>query len=134
MQQKVFAATGTYYPGLMTSSKPRTQGWLEVFGEETQSIPGLADVHLSLTRVVTIGRREGLYLCIDHASISRNHAEIRYMQGQYVLHDLGSRNGTSVNGYKLVPGGTHVLKPQDRIQFGKYITFLFQERPLEVGV
>jgi NAD(P)H-nitrite reductase large subunit len=131
MQQKVFAATGTYYPALTTSPEAQTQGWLEAFGEETQRIAGLADVHLSLTRVMTIGRREGLYLCIDHVSVSRNHAEIRYMHGQYVLHDLGSKNGTSVNGRNLASGSAYILKPQDRVQFGKHITFLFQERPVE---
>jgi NADPH-dependent 2,4-dienoyl-CoA reductase/sulfur reductase-like enzyme len=136
MQQTAFAATGTYYPVLFPAGGAElacsyTEGWLEAYGEETYRIPGVTNVYLSLTRVVTIGRREGLYLCIDHASVSRNHAEIRYMRGQYILHDLGSKNGTSVNGNKLASGSTYILKPQDRIQFGKHITFLFQERPLK---
>jgi NADPH-dependent 2,4-dienoyl-CoA reductase/sulfur reductase-like enzyme len=131
MQQTVFRATGTYHPVLFTQPKVRTEGWLEAFGEVTLSIPGVAHVRLSSTKVMTIGRRQGLYLCIDHASVSRNHAEIRYMNGQYILHDLGSKNGTSVNGQKLTSGSTYILKPQDYIQFGKYITFLFQERLLK---
>ncbi len=131
MQQTAFAATGTYYPVLVTEPKSRTEGWLEAFSAETRLVAGLARVQLSQTKVVTVGRREGLYLCIDHASVSRNHAEIRYMQGQYILRDLGSRNGTSVNGHMLVSGSTHILKSQDYIQFGKQVTFLFQEQPLE---
>ncbi len=136
MQQTAFTATGTYYPVLFPAvekelSLTYTEGWLEAYGEETRLIPGVTNIYLSLTRVVTIGRREGLYLCIDHASVSRNHAEISYMHGQYILHDLGSKNGTSVNGSKLASGSTHVLKPEDLIQFGKHITFRFQQRPLK---
>ena len=34
---------------------------------------------------------------LDHGSVSRRHAEISYANGQYVLHDMGSTNGTFVN-------------------------------------
>lgn len=131
MQQAAFAATGTHYPVLFTEPKPHTEGRLEAFDEESRRVSGLAQIRLSLSRVTTIGRREGLYLCIDHTSVSRNHAEICYMHGQYILRDLGSKNGTSVNGRWLASGSTYILKPQDRIQFGKHVTFLFQERVLE---
>jgi len=84
---------------------------------------------LSQTRTITIGRQPGIPLLIDHDSVSRLHAEISYVDGQYVLRDLGSANGTFVNTTPLPPGSAHPLQMGDRLQFGR-VTYLFQvEQP-----
>jgi pSer/pThr/pTyr-binding forkhead associated (FHA) protein len=57
------------------------------------------------------------------AKVSRRHARISLRDGQYMIEDLGSTNGTFVNrGHRLVPGHRHVLNDGDEIIVGK--TFL----------
>jgi hypothetical protein len=62
---------------------------------------------------MAVGRKEGIYLCIDHASVSREHAEIRYANGQYILRNLSRTNGTFVNGIALEFGHASILKLND---------------------
>ncbi len=52
-----------------------------------------------------IGREPPCELTLDDPHISRRHAEVRYEQGRWWLVDLGSRNGTRLNG-KLVQRAT----------------------------
>jgi len=85
------------------------------------------EILLSQTKVMTIGRQIGAYLLIDKDSISRRHAEISYANRQYVLRDVGSSNGTFVNEARLEMGRAYILKPDDRVSFGK-VKFVFQER------
>jgi Protein of unknown function (DUF3662)/FHA domain len=50
------------------------------------------------TDPITIGRLDECDITIDDANVSRRHAEIRPERDGYVLLDLGSTNGTRVNG------------------------------------
>lgn len=95
--------------------------------------PMLVETRLSQTKIVTIGRQAGAYLLIDDAAISRRHAEISCANGQYILRDLGSANGTFINGKRLDAGSAHPLKPNDLVQFGKIARFTFQLRPVPVA-
>lgn len=47
---------------------------------------------------VVIGRDEGCNLSLSDASVSRRHAKIRLIDNQVMVEDLGSTNGTAVNG------------------------------------
>ncbi|MDO8886815.1 DUF3662 and FHA domain-containing protein [Candidatus Oleimmundimicrobium sp.] len=51
--------------------------------------------------ITTIGRLESNDVPIKDASISRVHAEIRAIENNFVLKDLGSTNGTLLNGEKI---------------------------------
>jgi pSer/pThr/pTyr-binding forkhead associated (FHA) protein len=53
---------------------------------------------------------------LDDPNVSRRHAEIRPRGGSWVLTDLGSTNGSRLNGRKL--DGSEVLKPGDEIELG----------------
>jgi DNA-binding NtrC family response regulator len=53
---------------------------------------------------------------LKDATISRRHAEIRPHHGRLRLHDLGSRNGTFVNGARVA--GVQALDPGDVIRLG----------------
>nr|HET6902932.1 FAD-dependent oxidoreductase [Ktedonobacteraceae bacterium] len=88
-------------------------------------VSSIGGAYLSQTKVVTIGRQEGVGLLIKHGTISRRHAEVSYANGQYVLRDVQSRNGTFVNGTRLEAGGVHVLTPNEKVRFGD-VTFTFQ--------
>ncbi len=87
-----------------------------------------AETRLSQTRMMTVGRQEGVHLLVDEATVSRRHAEISYANGQFILHDLGSTNGTFVNDARLEPSSTYVLKPDDVVRFGKAVKFSFVTR------
>lgn len=71
----------------------------------------------------TLGRCSGATVSIDEPSISRSHATVvRTKDGQHVLRDLGSRNGTFVNGRSVTRAR---LRSGDRIQLGSDLLLLF---------
>ncbi|WP_415949015.1 FHA domain-containing protein [Streptomyces sp. KLOTTS4A1] len=63
-----------------------------------------------------IGRDPGSSLRLSHETVSRRHAELVLQGGIWVLRDLGSTNGTSVNGRRVV--GATVVREGDHIAFG----------------
>jgi hypothetical protein len=63
-----------------------------------------------------IGRMEGNNICLEDPEISRRHARVVLQGGDCVLYDLGSRNGTFVNGLKV---RSRVLKHGDAICMGQ---------------
>ncbi len=79
-----------------------------------------------------IGRQQGIALSLEHRSVSRNHAAIGFINGQYVLRDMGSANGTFVNALPLAPDKMHILQPNDKIRFGD-VQFRFQLRPQPIN-
>ncbi len=70
----------------------------------------------------TIGRTEDNYILLSDQSISRNHANITILGNTFSVKDLGSSNGTFVNG-KRVNGDT-AIQPGDQIRFGN-VSFVF---------
>ncbi|CAL9403280.1 FHA domain-containing protein [Streptomyces pilosus] len=64
-----------------------------------------------------IGRDPASGLRISHETVSRVHAELRHQGGLWVLRDLGSTNGTTVNGRRVV--GAAVVREGDQIGFGR---------------
>jgi HD-GYP domain-containing protein (c-di-GMP phosphodiesterase class II) len=68
--------------------------------------------------ILRAGRLASLEIVLDDTSVSRRHAEVRSTDQGWQVRDLGSTNGTFVNGVRL--GTTErPLKPRDVIQFGK---------------
>jgi hypothetical protein len=66
---------------------------------------------------LVVGRDVGLGLSLaSESSVSRRHAEVAKGPGGVVVRDLGSTNGTYVNGAKLQ--GETVLRPGDELRFG----------------
>ncbi|HWP40584.1 MAG TPA: ATPase, T2SS/T4P/T4SS family [Tepidisphaeraceae bacterium] len=65
---------------------------------------------------LTIGRHPGNMLVLDDTQASRNHCVIEQAGQDYILRDLGSRNGTRVNGALVA---SHVLSPGDVITIGQ---------------
>jgi tetratricopeptide (TPR) repeat protein len=77
-------------------------------------------------RPVTIGREQGNTIVIDSAFVSKAHAVIRYVAGQYQVEDLKSANGTRVNGQ---PIAMSVLVPNDVLEVGDQ-RFVFREKTM----
>ena len=76
-----------------------------------------AGATFALAATVTIGRDPANTLVItDDAYISSHHASVLHSDGQVVVDDHGSRNGTYLNGTKLAR--RHTVHTGDRIQVG----------------
>jgi pSer/pThr/pTyr-binding forkhead associated (FHA) protein len=109
----------------------------EVLGEEVTFPRGLKltipdsrrSLEVPLTREVSIGRLDPASACypgVDLSSdggldkgISRRHAQITRRGSEVFVEDLGSINGTLLNGKKLMPYSPHMLKSGDELQLGK---------------
>jgi pSer/pThr/pTyr-binding forkhead associated (FHA) protein len=59
----------------------------------------------------------------DNSNISRNHAEIEFKDGKFVLTDLGSSNGTTINGQRIA--GEIALNDGDFITLGNSVIVEF---------
>ena len=57
---------------------------------------------------------------IDSPTVSRRHARIRISEGEAVLEDLGSKNGTFVNGERVSTVAR--LKDGDEVQIGSVVS------------
>jgi len=78
--------------------------WTDVF----RLVPG---------QTVTIGRAATNQIVIKDDRCSRNHAEVFLSEGQWILRDLDSRNGTMVGEQRIE--GDWVLQPADLIRVGR---------------
>jgi hypothetical protein len=64
----------------------------------------------------TMGRSRQCDVTVDDPNVSRQHAEVRPRGGSWVLNDMGSTNGSRLNGHRV--DGSEVLKPGDEIELG----------------
>lgn len=71
-----------------------------------------------------IGRDPHVDISISIPEVSRRHARLRFEMDGYIIEDLGSTNGTFVNGQRL--SGPHVLRPGEKIQLGDAVTLLYK--------
>lgn len=87
------------------------------FREEMQALRATGEIPLNGDAV--IGRDPGPGgITLEHPRISRKHAEVRITDGKLFLRDLGSANGTFVNGERIT--GHRQLRNKDRIDIGPY--------------
>lgn len=77
---------------------------------------------ISSDQDTVIGRSVGCRLRLDDSEVSRQHARISHSGQDFVLQDLGSANGTRVNGHVLPQ---RILCNGDNLQFGSTV-LLFQ--------
>ena len=91
------------------------------------SMDGLVLKEISLTKErTTIGRKPHNDIQIDNLAVSGEHAVIVTILNDSFLEDLGSTNGTLVNGQ---PIKKHFLQPNDVIELGKYKLKYINEAP-----
>ncbi|MFJ3668768.1 FHA domain-containing protein [Streptomyces sp. NPDC090106] len=73
----------------------------------------------SLGRVMRIGRALDNELVVSDLQVSRHHAEFHSTpDGRMEIRDLGSHNGTYVNGQHIAKGGSQLLGPTDIVGVG----------------
>ena len=69
-----------------------------------------------------IGRSRSADINIPLTTVSNNHALlIRRDEDKWMIKDLGSKNGTKVNGFELDPHKRYIINPGDRIDMGGVI-------------
>lgn len=78
-----------------------------------------------------IGRDASNAIAINDNEVSRKHARLTFQGGKYVIEDLGSTNGTFVNGQRLV--SSTVLKPGDVVSLGEQIVLMYEALSTDAG-
>jgi hypothetical protein len=107
-------------PGPLRRTALRAVAWWSTLARDTRAawlrphvpVLGLPDSD----GAVTLGRSRDCDCVLAEPSVSRRHAELRRAGARWVLRDLGSRNGTRVNGVRLL--GEAEVGPGDRVSFG----------------
>jgi hypothetical protein len=83
-----------------------------------------------LDRRFTIGRAMACDFTLADLSVSRWHARLYTEDDQWLLSDLGSTNGTRLNGWRVTTGVP--VRPGDQVTFGS-VSFVITDRPLGAG-
>jgi ABC transport system ATP-binding/permease protein len=81
---------------------------------------------------ITIGRAPDNGLCLsDDLSVSRYHAQVAWTANQFVITDVGSSDGTYVNGVRIPAQSPHRLNHGDQIRIGTQfeLQFLSESAP-----
>lgn len=65
----------------------------------------------------TVGRHPDSHVFLDDVTVSRHHARVDKEDEEFVLHDLGSLNGTYLGGERV---DRRVLRAGDELQVGRY--------------
>jgi len=91
-------------------------------------LPDGTDISQELTEdVVTIGRVADNTIEIDDASVSSHHAQMALQGNDYILKDLGSTNGTRLNGKSIAAEEEQRLQDGDHVRFGSIETSYLSE-------
>ena len=75
--------------------------------------------------VMTLGRGDECDVVVPERQISRVHMRIRREATGYFLEDLGSKNGTFINGRQVLSGAPALLQDGDEIQLALCVRMVF---------
>lgn len=81
---------------------------------------------------ITVGRNTKNMICIQDDSVSGQHCEILVYGTEVILRDLGSRNGTFVNGTRINPQSE--VKNGQEIRIGRIQLQLLLDNPYDEDV
>ena len=102
-------------------------------GDDVLTIPEDAFVIIDSVKVIpltkpviNIGRRLENNIVIDDPRVSRNHAQMRAINGRYVLFDLNSTGGTYINGQKITQS---IIYPGDVVSLAGVNMIYGQKNP-----
>jgi serine phosphatase RsbU (regulator of sigma subunit) len=74
-----------------------------------------------------IGRQEDADIYLESLAVSRQHARVMTHGGEYFVEDVGSSNGTYINGRRI--SGPTPLSERDTLQIGPYLFHLRDDPP-----
>ena len=102
-------------PALSVRAEPTSSAGTVRLQIHVRQPNGVTDLELP-GKLVTIGRAPGNDVVLDDPLVSGTHAALERVGHAWSIRDLGSRNGTWVNGRRLV--GERVLGPTDEVRVG----------------
>ncbi len=101
---------------ILSSKGPQQRAELiTVPGEQGSAVP--EGMTFDIQGVVTLGRSQSARVLLDDSSVSAQHALLRPIDGVWTIEDLGSRNGTLVNGRPI--SAAVELACGDSLQLGR---------------
>jgi len=89
-----------------------------------RSGPTIGKVFPLEAQEISIGRDSTNTVAINDAEVSRRHARMELRGSAYVIQDLGSTNGTFINGIRV--SGLQALNPGDTVAFGEGIVLTYE--------
>jgi pSer/pThr/pTyr-binding forkhead associated (FHA) protein/ribosomal protein L37AE/L43A len=79
-------------------------------------------IKLGNVKSVLVGRAEDAEHKVNHTSVSRKHCELKYVsESLFSIYDLGSSNGTFVDGQKLLPKKVYTFSSAATIKLGEHV-------------
>jgi len=105
----------------------RVRSWVEglVRSGEPDATALLSPPEPGPGRVLVVGRGSDCDLDVADGTVSRRHAGLARRDGAWTIEDLGSRNGTFVNGWRVRESGP--LEPGDAVRLGQ-VQWVFAPR------
>ena len=81
---------------------------------------------------LVVGRAEGTGILIDDLSISRRHARLVIDSGRLMVEDLGSAQGTFIDGERISPGTANLVDQASELRFGDIVVRFVPPPPAEL--
>jgi pSer/pThr/pTyr-binding forkhead associated (FHA) protein len=127
---RVPAAQGSAAPNAAVAAAPpaaRSRKDRKAAAKAAKAVPQLVVVDppdqrgraYPLGNEASIGRAAGCQITVDDTYVSQIHARVFTRDGQWLVEDLGSTNGTWMNRQKVA--GPVILEPGDRVQVGNTV-------------
>ena len=102
-------------------------GHPEAMLEVARGLPDISVIPL-VHEVSILGSTAAANVILENPYVSRRHAQIEHEEGRFEIQDVGSKNGTLVNGIRLSPGERHRLNSGDRIELaGGQVVLIFKD-------
>lgn len=113
-----------------TENRTWTDEYTQEYSDRKVVLVGANSVGQDLDKPVTIGRSRKCDIRVESESVSKRHASITLNreEGAYFLIDTESRNGTFINGQKIVPNQKTDLWSGAYVSFGDAV-FVFLDAP-----
>ncbi len=99
----------------------------DIFKLVVQKGPAVGQAFELVDGQITMGRESSNSITIDDRALSRSHAKLIKTASGYTIQDLGSTNGTYINGEAI--NSPHDLKNGDKIFIGETVVIEFQVIP-----
>lgn len=86
-----------------------------------QSGPEAGKLFSLSTTPQVAGRQLGAEILLNDEQVSRRHVSFQEVNGTLLVTDLGSANGTQLNGQRLIPNQPQPLSPGDQVKIGSTV-------------